>query len=461
MGAVRTGCGQKGPGGMSNHEYIWQWLWERIGNDYGVAGLMGNLQAESGLNPENLQNSYERLLGMTDREYTEAVDSGAYTEDEFVNDHAGYGIAQWTYNIRKHGLYKMAKAKGTSIGDLQTQLDFLWDELGRYTAVLSALLNAKNVRDASDAVMLKFEKPADTSEDAKAYRADLGQSYYEKFAVGALQMNEKAEKIVELAKERVGHCRYVLGALGDYDKDGVQQFDCRGFTWWLLNKVGIEISKVGATTQYNTVKDWEERGLTKDMPNLVTPVFMYRESDGRMAHTGMHIGDGVIIHCTSNGGVKYGDLSNRSWTNYAIPKGLYTPEEIERARGRELVRTLKQGCSGDDVKQLQETLNKLGFNCGTVDGIFGSKTKTAVMAFQSAYGLKADGIVGEQTRTALQKAAGKEEEIPDDPETDLPPVDTVEITIKINAADLLEALKAGNQLVIDCRSGNVSNIDYQ
>jgi hypothetical protein len=195
------------------------------------------------------------------------------------------------------------------------------------------------------------------------------------------------------------------------------------------------------------------------MPNLVTPVFMYRASDGKMAHTGMHIGDGVIIHCTSNGGVKYGDLSNTSWTHYAIPKGLYTPEEIERARGREIVRTLKQGCSGDDVRQLQETLNKLGFQCGTADGIFGAKTKTAVMAFQSAYGLRADGIVGEQTRAAMQKAAGAEE-IPEDSETDLPPVESVKLTLVLAAEDLKRALETGN-LVIDCRSGNVSNIDYQ
>ena len=80
---------------MSNADYIWRWLCERIGNDYGTAGLIGNLCAESGLNPMNLQNSFEQLLGMTDKTYTEAVDSGAYTEEAFVADHAGFGIAQW------------------------------------------------------------------------------------------------------------------------------------------------------------------------------------------------------------------------------------------------------------------------------------------------------------------------------------------------------------------------------
>ena len=112
-----------------------------------------------------------------------------------------------------------------------------------------------------------------------------------------------------------------------------------------------------------------------------------------------------------------------------------------------------------DMAQMQEQLNALGFNCGNPDGVFGNRTKEAVMAFQLAYGLKADGIVGEQTRAALQKAAGAED-IPEDPETDLPPADTIKLTLTLSADDLRRALETGD-LVIDCRSGNVSNIDYQ
>ena len=60
-------------------------------NEYGAAGLMGNLYAESGLVPANLQNTYEKKLGMTDAEYTASIDSGDYTN--FERDSAGYGIA--------------------------------------------------------------------------------------------------------------------------------------------------------------------------------------------------------------------------------------------------------------------------------------------------------------------------------------------------------------------------------
>ncbi len=62
--------------GKNNEEKIWNFLTGKGLNSYGAAGLMGNLFAESGLNPQNLQNSYEKKLGFTDATYTAAVDSG-------------------------------------------------------------------------------------------------------------------------------------------------------------------------------------------------------------------------------------------------------------------------------------------------------------------------------------------------------------------------------------------------
>ena len=81
---------------------------------------MGNLYAESGLKPGNLQNSYEKSLGMNDAQYVAAVDSGAYTN--FVKDSAGFGLAQWTYWSRKQNLLQFAKARKASIADLNMQI---------------------------------------------------------------------------------------------------------------------------------------------------------------------------------------------------------------------------------------------------------------------------------------------------------------------------------------------------
>ena len=169
---------------------------------------------------------------------------------------------------------------------------------------------------------------------------------------------------------------------------------------------GIDLYGEGCTTQYETPKNWEQRGKTGGMPNVVCCLFKYNSQSKNYSHTGIHIGYGVIVHCTGNGGVKYGSLSDSSWTNYGIPKGLYTPEEIEKAGKVILMVTVKKGSSGDAVKQLQEWLNQLGYDCGRPDGIFGTQTDLAVKKFQVNHGLKADGIVGALTWNAIEKELG-------------------------------------------------------
>ena len=158
--------------------YIWNYLMDKIHNPFGVAGLMGNLKAESGLNPCNLQNSAEKKLGLDDATYTSSVDCGAY--GNFVNDNFGYGLAQWTSSGRKKALYDMRKNR--SIGDLDLQLEFLYYELTTsYKCVLNVLKNAKSVRQASDCVLTKFERPKDQSDAVKAKRANYGIEFYNKY----------------------------------------------------------------------------------------------------------------------------------------------------------------------------------------------------------------------------------------------------------------------------------------
>jgi peptidoglycan hydrolase-like protein with peptidoglycan-binding domain len=65
---------------------------------------------------------------------------------------------------------------------------------------------------------------------------------------------------------------------------------------------------------------------------------------------------------------------------------------------------LMLGASGPDVVALQQRLTALGYDTGTADGTFGAGTETAVMNFQRAKNLPADGVVGATTWAAL--AAG-------------------------------------------------------
>lgn len=80
--------------------------------------------------------------------------------------------------------------------------------------------------------------------------------------------------------------------------------------------------------------------------------------------------------------------------------------------------TLRAGDSGDAVKKLQARLIELGYLTGSADGSFGSATQAAVMAFQSAAGLTADGVAGESTQSALYSDNAPMASAPSQPDTD-------------------------------------------
>ena len=65
---------------------------------------------------------------------------------------------------------------------------------------------------------------------------------------------------------------------------------------------------------------------------------------------------------------------------------------------------LRSGSTGDSVRYLQVSLAKLGYKPGQIDGIFGAKTEAAVKSFQKSKGLVVDGIVGENTWSAIDKS---------------------------------------------------------
>lgn len=179
----------------------------------------------------------------------------------------------------------------------------------------------------------------------------------------------------------------------------VRMYDCRGYTAWLIRQVGLDITGQGATSQYKTAANWVRRGEIKSMPDCVCCVFRQRGSS--MEHTGMHIGGGVVVDCSVN--VRSVGMSG--WTHYAIPVGLYSEGEIPI----DVVKpTLRKGDAGDEVKALQERLNELGYDCGTADGKFGTKTKNAVVRYQTDHGLDPDGVVGRKTWDELDKNVDKE-----------------------------------------------------
>ncbi len=62
---------------------------------------------------------------------------------------------------------------------------------------------------------------------------------------------------------------------------------------------------------------------------------------------------------------------------------------------------VKQGSKGEIVRQIQTKLKNWGYYTGSVDGVFGAKTTTAVKSFQKKNGLTQDGVVGQKTASAM------------------------------------------------------------
>ena len=169
----------KDDGVYQNDDLVWKLLLADLGNEYGVAGVMGNLKAESCIRSNNLQDSSAKRLGLTDEEYTKGVDNGTIDFSKAV----GYGICQWTSSTRKKGLKAYTDSKGVSIANLTAQVEYLLKELKTtYSKTYSTLKNAKSVSEASTRFMYYYEAPASRDSDStKEKRAELSQTYYDKY----------------------------------------------------------------------------------------------------------------------------------------------------------------------------------------------------------------------------------------------------------------------------------------
>ena len=365
---------------MDSAQKIWDRLISAGLTPAGAAGLMGNLHAESGLNPRNLQNSFEKKLGYTDAAYTAAVDSGAY--DGFVHDGAGYGLAQWTYPSRKAALLAYAKARGRSVGDLDTQVGYLLQELqSLFPAVLRLLRATVSILEASDCVLLQFERPANQSAENCARRAQLGQRFFDLFA-GGENMNYLMTAAALCAKleDITSHYKtaYMLGPWGwpatakmiqrattqgsnaktncqwlpqaNAIKDKGFLFDCVGLIKGVLWGWDGDLSRTygGAGYACNGVPDYDAkkmidccRDVSTDFSTIVDGEAVWMDG-----HIGVYVGSGVVVEATPKwrGGVQRSTLANtagtktrpgtagaRTWTKHGkLPWVDYAAQETEK-----------------------------------------------------------------------------------------------------------------------------------
>lgn len=401
--------------GTTNEEKIWNFLKSKGLNDFAVAGILGNLYAESGLRSDNLQNTYEKKLGMTDAEYTAAVDNGCYTN--FIKDCAGYGLAQWTYWTRKQNLHNFAKDACKSIGDLEMQLGFLWKELQGYTSVMSTLKTAKSVLAASNVILMQYERPANQGTSVQNARASYGQKYYDKYATRIetekeeTSMSTKITTGAQLATKAIDVAKnyktlYVLGCFGapmnaanktrycnnyDYNKKADRTamikaasadtfgFDCVCLIKGLLWGWNGDTSKTygGAGYACNGVPDIGADSMIK-VCKEVSPDFSKIEVGEAVwmeGHIGIYVGNGLAVECTPKWdnnvqitacNCSKSGYNRRNWTKHGkLPYVSYTGKgdagngsgttTASAPTGSETVYTVKAG----------DTLSKIAAQYGT------------------------------------------------------------------------------------------------
>lgn len=179
----------------TNQDQIWAYFKAQGFSEAGIAGIMGNLEAESGYWPNNLENAANEKSGVTDEEFTAMVDDGTITGEEFARsetyglytgDMYGYGLAQWTYWSRKQGLYEFCREKGTSIADLTMQLDYIMEELKTRKTLTAYLKEATDEADACLQFHNGYEGSSDTASRLTG-RINMAKKVFEKY--GAPQVS--------------------------------------------------------------------------------------------------------------------------------------------------------------------------------------------------------------------------------------------------------------------------------
>lgn len=406
--------------GVTNEEKIWNFFKSKGLNDYACAGILGNANAESGLKPNNLQDTYQRKLNMTDDGYTQAVDNRTY--NNFIYDAAGYGIFQFTYWTLKKGLLEYARATNRSIGDLEMQLEYSWQIFEKsYSSMLNTLKTATSVLEASNAVLLKFECPADQSVSMQNKRASYGQQYYNKYATNG---NKEGESVMGYKTCTKGSAVKISNNFNS------TEFDCHGngcCSQTLINETLVEYLQkirehfgkpITITSGYRCATHNKRVGGATgsrhskgDAADIVVSGVPSREVAKYAESIGIK---GIGLYETANDGY-FTHIDTRTTKSFwygqaesprATFGGTSSGSSVTNNSNSSSTTILSNGSHGSAVKDLQEKLISLGYSCGKygADGDYGASTAYAVRKFQEKNGLTADGIAGSKTLEAINKA---------------------------------------------------------
>ena len=154
--------------GQDNAAHIWDYLTGKGVGSISTAGIMGNMQAESGFDPTVHEGGTE------------------HSNEVNLDSDAGYGLCQWSKS-RKQDLANFAKSQNKSSGDLELQCDFMLSELSK-TDIIAQMDASKDPGKAALIFHSDFERSADTPEQAQR-RADYAQVIFKNQGRGITTMS--------------------------------------------------------------------------------------------------------------------------------------------------------------------------------------------------------------------------------------------------------------------------------
>ncbi len=429
---------------MTSRERVWKTLVNAGMTPEGAAGLMGNLQAESGIIPNRveilcLQRYREIGKYYTDSTYTAFVDDGTITRAEFIRPMGkqyGYGLAQWTSPGRKTALYDRCKTAGASIGDLTTQCLFLVDELKTsYKPVWSVLATTHDIRMASDTVLKKFEMPADVGESVQLTRYQYAKQIYDEYAekgdgvtaddvlkifqawIGYSEATGKHKQIIDIYNQYCAEHGYPRGYKVQYTDSWCDT--CLSAAFIKAGAVdligGVECGVEEHVQIFKRKGIWIEDGTITPQPG---DIIVYNWDASTQPNDGYADHIGIVESCTSGREVtiegNYHDSVSRRYLNVGdgCIRGYARPVYAQKAAQSGVsntddkiyqfgVKTVRKGSQGASAALLQRLLIGWGYDPQGVDGIAGDKTIKALRRFQTDHDLAVDGICGKYTWAAL------------------------------------------------------------
>ena len=128
----------------------------------GALALMGNWECESNCEPCRVQGDFTSDRSKS-KSYASRVDNGLVSEEEFMYDQKGWGLAQWTFWSRKRDLLNFCRRNSISIANEEAQVDFALMELQNSYKTLWADLTGcieEDLYKITELVCKKYEQPA-------------------------------------------------------------------------------------------------------------------------------------------------------------------------------------------------------------------------------------------------------------------------------------------------------------